>query len=170
MQRNLHFQYNSSKDTLSRRDQLEWSWLSPFKHVVSPSSLHLSSPSAFATMVYPQLVAPLEVLEHQQWKCVGPVPPERVKPLGALERGRLSALSITFTWASHQVFEVTTFHLVSERFFHFKEVEIQVKVIVRTDDCTPPILPARAASVSSQSFGSYCSKVLTRLQYKSLES
>lgn len=82
MQRNFHFQRNSSKDSLSRRDPLEWSWLSPFERDVSHSGLHLSSPSAFATMVYPQLVAPLEVLEHQPWKCGGPVPPERVKPLG----------------------------------------------------------------------------------------
>lgn len=49
----------------------------------------------------------------------------RGQAFGGIRAGRLSALSVTFTWASHQGFEVTTFHLLSERFFHFKKVEIQ---------------------------------------------
>lgn len=104
------------------------------------NTIYLSSPSAIAPMVYPQLGTPLEVLEaeHQPWKYGGPVTKGWVKPLLTLGRGRLSALCITFTWGSHQVFEVKTFHLVSERFIRFKELEIQVKVIVRTDDSVLP--------------------------------
>lgn len=128
------------------------------------------------TMVYTQLGAHFEVsspvdyflfassfktnirgerMVQQQWR----------KPLSGL-----SALRITFTWMSHQVFEVNSLYVISERLVHFKELEIQVKVILRTDDThpsSPPWPRPPCWCCSSQSFGPYQSKVLTCLRHNS---
>lgn len=64
-----------------------------------------------------------------------------------------------------------TLDLISARLLHFKGLEIQVKVIVRTGE-TPPSVPppTGAAIVSSQSFGPDQSEVLTHLKHESLGS